>query len=181
MALVIMTGASGSGKTAIAKTIEESHPSITVFRFDSIGVPSAEIVATFGSDHQPGGAWQRAMTFKWLERIAPMLGEGRTVLFEGQMRIAFIREALTACKIENARILCVECNDSTRTRRLTHDRAQPELANENMMCWSRYLHQEALEAGCEILDTSNLSLSDSVAYLLSILSHRRPIERGQSP
>lgn len=179
MALVIMTGASGSGKTAIAKTIEESHTSFTVLRFDTIGVPSAEVMATFGSDHMPGGAWMRAMTFRWMERIAPMLAEGKTVLFEGQMRIAFIRQALTASKIENARILCVECDDSTRMRRLTHDRLQPELANESMMGWSRYLHREALEAGYEILDTTNLSLSDSVRYVLSILEdHPKPIERG---
>jgi RNase adaptor protein for sRNA GlmZ degradation len=177
MALVIMSGASGSGKTAIAKTIEEEHPSITVFRFDTIGVPSAEVMATFGSDHQPGGAWQRAMTFKWLERIAPMLAEGKTVLFEGQMRLAFIHEALTDSKIENARVLCVECDDATRTRRLNNDRLQPELANESMMVWGRYLHQEALEAGDEILDTTKLTLSESVRYVLSILEdHRKPIE-----
>lgn len=181
MALVIMTGASGSGKTAIAKTIEEKYPSITVLRFDTIGVPSAEVMATFGSDHMPGGAWQRAMTFRWFEKVAPMLAEGKTVLFEGQMRIAFIREALTASKIENARILCVECDDSIRVRRLTRDRLQPELANESMMGWSRYLHKEALEAGYEILDTTNLSLSDSVSYVLSIFEHhRKPIQRDHS-
>lgn len=169
MAFVIMTGASGSGKTAIARAIEESHPSITVFRFDTIGVPSAEVMTAFGNDHQPGGAWQRAMTLKWVERIKPLLVAGETVLFEGQMRIAFIHEALRASNIENARVLCVECDDSTRTRRLTHDRLQPELANESMMGWSRYLHREALEAGCEVLDTTNLSLSESVKYVLSIL------------
>jgi predicted kinase len=177
MALVIMTGGSGSGKTAIARRIEERHPWITVLRFDTIGVPSAEVMATFGSGHQPGGAWQRAMTFKWLERIAPMVASGKTVLFEGQMRIAFIREALTASKIENARILCVECDVPTRTQRLLHDRLQPELACESMMSWSRYLHQEAMEAGCGILDTTDLSLSDSVRHVLSILEdHSKPIE-----
>ena len=71
MALVIMTGASGSGKTAIAEAVEMCKPSITVFRFDSVGIPSAEVMATFGEGHQPGGAWQRAMTSRWIERIAP--------------------------------------------------------------------------------------------------------------
>ena len=91
MALVIMTGASGSGKSAIAKLIEETHSSITVFRFDTIGVPSSDIMAGYGTDHQPGGAWQRAMTFRWLEKIAANLAKGETVLFEGQMMIALIR------------------------------------------------------------------------------------------
>lgn len=169
MALVVLTGASGSGKTAIAKTIEESFPSITVLKFDTIGVPSPEVMASFGGGHQPGGAWQRAMTFRWLERIAPLLAEKKRVLFEGQMRIAFIREALAASKIEDARIVCVECDDAARARRLTHQRRQPELAVESMMQWSRYLHQEALEGGCEILDTTTLSLAESVKHVLSIL------------
>lgn len=170
MPLVILTGASGSGKTAIAKTIETDHPSITVFRFDTIGVPSADVMASFGTGRQPGGAWQRAMTLQWFERIAPILASGKAVLFEGQMRIAFIQEALTAFTIENARVLCVECDDSTRIHRLTQDRVQPELANESMMGWARYLHQEAIDAGYEILDTTNLSLADSVRAVLDELT-----------
>jgi hypothetical protein len=164
-----MTGASGSGKTAIARTIEGGYPSITVLRFDTIGVPSPEVMATFGIGYQPGGAWQRAMTLQWLERIAPIVAGGQTVLFEGQMRIAFIQEALTTFAIENARILCVECDDATRTRRLTEDRIQPELADKSMMRWSRYLHQEAVKAGCQILDTTHLSLGDSVRVVLHLL------------
>jgi hypothetical protein len=126
-------------------------------------------MATFGTGHQPGGAWQRAMTLKWLQRIAPEAATGKTVLFEGQMRIAFIQEAITAHAIKDARVLCVECDDMIRTRRLTHDRLQPGLANESMMGWSRYLHEEAVEAGCEILDTTNLSLADSVGVVLKLL------------
>ncbi|HEX4319879.1 MAG TPA: hypothetical protein VHZ52_03190 [Acidobacteriaceae bacterium] len=166
---VILTGASGSGKTAIAREIETNYPEITVFRFDTIGVPSAEIMATYGTGHQPGGAWQRAMTLKWLERIASVLKCGQRVLFEGQMRIAFVQEALDAQKITGARIICVECDDATRTARLTHDRLQPELANESMMGWSRCLHQETLAAGYEILDTTALSLAESTQYVLAAL------------
>jgi hypothetical protein len=170
MGLVIMTGASGSGKTAIAQAIEADHPSITVFRFDTIGVPSAAVMATFGAGYQPGGAWQRAMTLQWLERIAPLVAAGQDVLFEGQMRIAFIQEALTASAIENAVIVCVECDDATRTCRLTEHRLQPELADQSMMNWSRYLHQEAIEAGCRILDTTQLSLRESVRAMLRLLA-----------
>ena len=86
------------------------------------------------------------------------------------MRIAFIREALAACKIEHARVVCVEGNDATRMRRIIHDRHQPELANENLTQWSRYLHQEAVETGCEILDTTNQALSQSVRHVLSLLN-----------
>ena len=94
------------------------------------------------------------------------------------MRIAFIQETLTAFEIKDARVLCVECDEFTRTRRLVHDRLQPELANESMMGWSRYLHLETVEAGYEILDTTNLSLVDSAGVVLTILQEApRSIER----
>jgi RNase adaptor protein for sRNA GlmZ degradation len=167
--LVILTGASGSGKTAIALEIEANHPEIAVFRFDTIGVPSAEVMATYGDGYQPGGAWQRAMTLQWFERIASVLKSGQRVLFEGQMRIAFVQEALDAQGIIGARIICIECDDATRTARLAHDRLQPELANENMMGWSRYLHQEAIAAGHKILDTTTLSSTESMQHVLAAL------------
>lgn len=49
------------------------------------------------------------------------------------------------------------------------------------MGWSRYLHREAIEAGYEILDTSNLSLSESVSYVLSVFEgHRKPTKSDRS-
>jgi ABC-type nitrate/sulfonate/bicarbonate transport system substrate-binding protein len=52
-----------------------------------------------------------------MERIAPVVASGRPVLFEGQMRLAFIREALAAQGIKHARVVLVECDDATRTAR----------------------------------------------------------------
>lgn len=168
----MLTGASGSGKTAIALEVERARPDLAVLRFDTIGVPSAEVMATFGAGHQPGGAWMRAMTLQWFERIAAIVCNGRTgrsVLFEGQMRIAFIKEALEISGITDAHIILVECDDCTRDDRLIRYRKQPELANENMKGWSRYLHNEAVESGVEILDTGSRALADSVAHVVGYL------------
>jgi hypothetical protein len=137
--------------------------------FDSIGVPTAEIMATYVGDYGPGGGWQRAMTMEWMRRIAPLLNSGKMVLFEGQMRIAFIEEAIAAVGITNARIILVDCSDSVRAARLTHDRQQPDLANENMMGWGRFLREEAKRGGYEILDTASIPFSSSVDQLLTYL------------
>ena len=69
MGLVILTGASGSVKTTIAKTIEVEHPSIAVLRFDTIGVPSAAVMAT----------WERAFNLEvpGNEGNSPMVGTNR--------------------------------------------------------------------------------------------------------
>ena len=44
----MLAGASGGGKTTIALAIERGHPEFLVFRFDTIGVPSPEVMAFFG-------------------------------------------------------------------------------------------------------------------------------------
>jgi hypothetical protein len=91
------------------------------------------------------------------------------VLFEGQMRIAFIAEAIAAAGITTARIVLLDCSDSVRAARLTHDRQQPDLANENMMRWGRFLREEAKRGGYEILDTGLIpfrsSVDQPIAYL----------------
>jgi hypothetical protein len=173
MRLVILAGASGSGKTAIAEAIRIERPDLAeVLHFDGIGVPSPEaMVAGWGS----GEAWQRAMTFSWMARIAAMHGQDRPVLFEGQMRLAFVREGLVAAGITDARVILVDCDDATRTHRLSANRDQPELANPTMMIWAEFLRREAKETGCEVLDTSQLSLERSVErvclHLASGISH----------
>lgn len=164
---VILTGASGVGKTSIAQRIEELHPDITVYRGDSIGLPSEEIMQSYGPVEGPGGPSQRAFALYWIGVIAPTLAAGRPVLLEGSTRIAFLLEALALNGIPHARILLVECDDHSRDSRLTHDRHQPELANEEMRCWSRYLHKEAVEAGCEIIDTSNVPLAITVRQVMA--------------
>jgi hypothetical protein len=167
MRLVILTGASGSGKTAIANAIKSAHAGfIDVLHFDFVGVPSSEaMVAGWGS----GEAWQRAMTLAWMARIAGMRRHARAVLFEGQMRLAFVRAGLSASGIASANLILVDCDDETRTRRLVTNRSQPELADATMMNWAAFLRREALVAGCEILDTSRAPLEASVAHVCSRL------------
>lgn len=170
MPFVILTGASGSGKTAIAEAIEREHGAITVFRFDTIGVPSSEIMAGYGSAHQPGGAWQRAMTLQWFDRLIPFVHAPKPLLFEGQMRLAFIQEALATTRIHNARIVLVTCDDATRAHRLTHQRARPDLAlDPSTFGWSRYLYDEAVALGCDILDTTHQTLEESVNTVTAML------------
>jgi adenylate kinase family enzyme len=167
--LLILTGASGSGKTALARAIQTALPMCEVRFFDSIGVPSAETMATYAGDYGPGGGWQRAMTIEWMQRIAALLKFGKAVLFEGQMRIAFIEEAIAAAGIKNARIVLIDCSDSIRIARLTHDRQQPNLADENMISWARFLREEARLGGYEILDTGSIPFSSSLDLLIAYL------------
>ncbi|NTH64442.1 AAA family ATPase [Agrobacterium rhizogenes] len=164
MPLVILTGASGAGKTTIAEAIDRGHsPEIDVYYKDRIGVPSVqEMVGRFGSVE----GWQRAATFEWTARLSPLLAQGRRVLFEGQSRLSFLAEATEHAGIEAYSCILVDCDDDTRIKRLSIDRGQPDLANPEMMNWARFLRDEASAYGCEILDTSNLTLEQAVERVL---------------
>ena len=162
---VILTGASGAGKTTIAQVIEESHPEIAVYQGDRLGLPSYEILASYGHTDEPGGPTQRGFALHWIGVIAEKLKTGKPVLLETQCRIAFLQEALTAQGITNARIILMECSDASRKTRL-YRRGHPELANEQMSEWSRYLHREAEQFGHEIVDTTDVALEASTSNIL---------------
>jgi dephospho-CoA kinase len=154
--LVVLTGASGSGKTTLAHAAEvRLGGKIDVRYFDSVGVPSTcQMIAEHGS----GEGWQRATTVQWMHRIGALVQSGRKVLFEGQTRFSFLYEAVAAAKVVDYRLILVDCDDATRTRRLVAERRQPELANPTMMNWARFLRDEAERGGHEVLDTSAKSL-----------------------
>ena len=170
MPVVILIGASGSGKTTIARAVLAKHPKeIDVLHFDQIGVPSAEqMIAEYGS----GEAWQRVKTIEWMAKLAEIGGAGRPLLFEGQTRLSSLVQGATQAGGFAYEAILVDCDDQTRIRRLGVDRAQPELADSNMMNWAAWLRRDALERGSKILDTSALSLDACVAFVIERL--RRP-------
>jgi len=105
-----------------------------------------------------------------MDRISAMRGGLRPVLFEGAMRLAFVREGLLAAGITDARVILVDCDDATRTRRLVTDRAQPELATPDMMTWAEFLPREAKASASEVLDTSRLSPARCVEQVCAHLT-----------
>lgn len=154
------------GKTTIAQRIEDSHPGIRVYQGDRIGLPSDEILASYGPTEGAGGPGQRGFALYWIGEIASVLRVGQPVLLETQCRIAFLHEALNRYGIEQARIVLLECSDGVRDERL-QKRGHPELANESMSIWSRFLHREAQIHGHEIIDTSDLTFEKSTARILN--------------
>ena len=164
---VILTGASGAGKTSIAQSIEDLGTEILVYQGDRIGLPSDEIMAGYPhtDPDEPGGPLQRGFARYWLGMIADDLKSGKSVLLDAGCRIAFLHEAMAIHDISTAHIILVECADEIRAVRL-RERGHPELVNEQMCDWARYLHEEAGDLKCEVLETSYITLEESTAQVL---------------
>ncbi|MBV9181206.1 MAG: AAA family ATPase [Acidobacteria bacterium] len=173
---VVLTGASGAGKTTIARSMGDlGLPNCEVHFFDSIGVPSVErMYRDYGPGQEPGGTWQRTMTLEWMRRIRTILDRGTSVVFEGQMRIAFVKEALAENQIRSAHLFLLDCDDTTRRERLQMERAQADLANREMMNWARYLREEAYAADIRVLDTGRLTVAECVSVIVECLDEGRP-------
>lgn len=162
--LYFVIGASGSGKTAAVHELERAS-GVKAFYFDSIGVPSEqERMEKWGS----GGEWQRAMTIEWARLNRGQLARGPAVL-DGQTRPSFIAEACELCDVEDYRIVLVTCSDDIRRARLLN-RGQPELANDQMMLWAKYLIAETERVGGAIIYNDALSISETAAALARIIS-----------
>lgn len=165
-----MTGASGVGKTTIARTVRRLHPEVMVFLDEELERPTEEFMASIGSTEGPGGSFQRGFALYSIPQIAHIRTSQQPVLLDCQCRIAFLEEAISTHEIGNVRIILIECDDITRDTRL-YGRGSPELAHEQMRNWSRYLHGEAMQAGIEVLDTGALALDESVARIVNYLQN----------
>ena len=105
-----------------------------------------------------------------MSKLAQIAKTGCKLVFEGQTRLSFLADGAAAAGGLDYLPILVDCDDETRSRRLLVERKQPDLANDDMMNWARYLRCEAKQTGCEILDTSSLSLDESVSYVVARLS-----------
>jgi adenylate kinase family enzyme len=154
--LFFLIGASGAGKTTAAKKLEESKISGLSFHyFDSIGVPSVEVmVKEYGSADE----WQRSKTIEWAQKVKNDL-TSTSVVLDAQTRPSFLEEACQKADIKNYAIILFDCSDTIRKDRLTK-RNQPELANEQMMSWATYLRAECKQRECIVVDTSHLSVKE---------------------
>jgi mannose-6-phosphate isomerase-like protein (cupin superfamily) len=165
--IVVVTGASGVGKTALVKALEARRlPDIGCYYFDSIGVPdSAEMTREFGS---PGG-WQVAMTRRWIERLAANPDGVAVAVLDGQTRPAVVAEALRDIGSGSGRSILVDCNADVREARLRGPRGQPELATARMDSWAAYLRGQADALGLRVIDTTSLTPEEGAEELLRVL------------
>jgi hypothetical protein len=173
--LVILIGASGSGKTTIARAIQHRYAGeVKMLYFDRISVPPVEkMVAAYGS----GEAWQRAKTLDWMAKLAQLAKSGDRLLFEGQTRLSFLVEGASVAGGPAYYPILVDCDGETRSKRLAIERKQPELVDQNMMNWALYLRSEARRAGCNIVNTSLLSLDEGVSYVMALNQSSRSTSR----
>lgn len=166
-AILVVTGASGAGKTAAVEALERrSRPDIRCFYFDRIGVAPAEVMERdFGGPE----AWQADATKQWISRLASDEEISSVRILDGQTRPSYVRAALANFVHVRAQIVLLDCSSAIRADRLAV-RGQPGLATPHMDCWAAYLRGQADALDLPVIDTTFLTI-EAAADALEVHAH----------
>jgi hypothetical protein len=114
-AILIVTGASGSGKTTTVRALESrSLPGVRCYYFDAVGVPAVEAMEReFGSAE----SWQAVTTRVWLDRLAADPDSADVYVLDAQTP-SFVRSAVEHVGTVLVRIVLLDCAAHARHARL---------------------------------------------------------------
>src|SRR5215471_4523178 len=169
--ILVVTGASGSGKTATVRALEaRALPGVRCYYFDAVGVPSDQTMhRSFGSPEQ----WQAAITRAWIERLTADPDGADVYVLDGQTRPSYVRSAVERIGAALVRVVLLDCAAHARHARLAGPRGQPELSNARMDCWATYLRGQAAALELPVIDTTDLEVDDAVDALILHIEHLR--------
>jgi len=153
--IVVVTGASGAGKTTVVELLAECNiDGVVCAFFDSAGVsPPEEMPAD----------WQEKTTIEWIRRLAR--GPADIAVLDGQTKPTFALRGFTETDIRGSVVL-LDCAREIREARLAA-RGQPELATNDMHAWAAYLRGQADALGLLVIDTSALDVEQATDALIA--------------
>ena len=170
-AVLVVTGASGAGKTTLVRGLAARGLSgVRCHEFDAIGIPSDdEMQARFGG----GEAFQAWALDEWMRRLARNDDGARVAVLDAQVRPRAALDAFARHGITRGAVVLVDCAMDERNARLRGPRAQPELANARMDGWAAYLRGQADALDVPVLDTTDADVAAGVDILCDAVDRLR--------
>lgn len=121
--LYIVSGASGSGKSSCIPYLKNKLNDITIYDFDTIGVP-------LNADK----AWRQESTELWLKKH---LGNEMDTCLCGQVVLGEVLACPSAVKLSKINFCFLDCSDIVRIQRLKERKR--EEPNQDTLSWASWL------------------------------------------
>ena len=130
--LYLVTGASGSGKTACLKSLSELSADVVWYDFDEVGVPpNADKV------------WRQHTTEHWLKTAIQHQENGRDTGVSGNIILGEVLACPSAPQVDGVVACLLDCYDVVRIDRL---RARDlHGATQEMLCWAAWQRMHAVD------------------------------------
>jgi hypothetical protein len=160
-AILILTGASGAGKTTLTLKLNElAIPGVEGINCDRVKIEADETVDSTDP--------QVARLRYWISQLSKTETRIDLAVLDTQIRPHRALEVLNQAAIVS-QIVLIDCDPVERNERLHMDRSQPELANPQMDCWAAYLRGQADALDLSIIDTSHDPIDKSLIELESLV------------
>ena len=130
--LYLVTGASGSGKTACLDILRQRNPQVVWYDFDELGVP-------VDADKR----WRHRTTEYWLKRASENQAKGLDTCINGNIILGEVLACPSAPEINRLAVCLLDCADVVRIDRLRARGSNG--AYMEMLCWAAWQRMHAVD------------------------------------
>ncbi len=130
--LFLITGASGSGKSACIPHLKRLIPDILIHDVDELGVPD-------GAD----AVWRQRITEKWILQALVYQWAGHDMVLCGNTVLGEVLASPSAPALDGLATCLLDCHDVVRIDRL-QGRGDDQ-ATQDMLCWAAWQRMHAVD------------------------------------
>jgi len=132
--LLFITGASGSGKTAVIPGLRKRLPEFEIHDFDERGVPD-----------DADTRWRQEQTEYWINKAIENQRLGKDTVISGGAVYGEILACPSITQIDHLGVCLLDCDDIVRLDRLRKYRGQePDM---DILAWAAWLRVHAVDPG----------------------------------
>ncbi|MGH9969199.1 MAG: hypothetical protein ACREBG_15560 [Pyrinomonadaceae bacterium] len=130
--LYLVTGASGSGKTACLSRLRELSPDLVWHDFDEVGVPA-----------DADKVWRQQTTEHWLQQVVRYQADSKDVGLSGNIIPGEVLACPSAPVVNGITACLLDCYDVVRIDRLRVRGLHGD--TQEMLCWAAWQRMHAVD------------------------------------
>jgi RNase adaptor protein for sRNA GlmZ degradation len=165
--LFLVSGSSGSGKSAVGRVLVERLPELVLLDFDDVPRPA-----------DPTPARWNALLEKLVGRAVELQAGGRDSLLLGWTPLSELRRAPSSGRLDGIAACLLDCDDATREQRLERRAREgwPRPSRDELAEYIRFaawLRDDYAGRDTLVLDTSELTIERTADLLEHWITNRR--------
>jgi tRNA A37 N6-isopentenylltransferase MiaA len=132
--MILISGASGSGKTSLLPHLRRMLPEMEVVEFDLVGVPA-----------DADTAWRQRTLEEWIQKALVCQAQGRELLVVGHAQYGEALACPSAPLLSRLAMCLLDCSDPVRIERIRARDGHSKWATMEMLSWASFQRMHAID------------------------------------